>query len=295
MYVVTGATGNTGKVVAEKLLAAGKEVRVIGRSEDRLQELVNKGATPVVGDLNDSRFLQEAFKGAEGVYAMIPPKYDAPDFRDYQREIAENLANAVKANEIPHVVTLSSFGAHLEEGAGVVSGLHPFEKVFNRLEDTHVTHLRAGYFFENFFASIPVIKDQGILGGFPIAGDTKLNMVATSDIGAVAAETLLKKDFEGNNVRFLSNQKTYSLNEAAPILGKAIDQPELSYVAFPAEGARQAMVGMGMSESLADQYIEFSEASSKGLLSGDTGNHPEIHTATSLEDFANYFAVAYKS
>jgi len=294
MYVVTGATGNTGKVVAEKLLAAGKEVKVISRSEDRLIKLKEKGAIPAVGDLGDMNFLKEVFEGAEGVYAMIPPKYDASDFRAYQRTIGSNLTEAIKANEVPYVVTLSSYGAHLEDGAGVVSGLYPFEQGLNQLNKTHVIHLRAGYFFENFYASIPVVKDQNILGGFPIAGDARLNMVFTPDIGHVAAEKLINKDFDGKNAVFLSSEKEYTLEEAASILGKAISKPDLPYVAFPAEGAKQAMVEMGMSESLADQYVEFSKAASEEKLSSDNKNHETINTTTSLEDFSSYFAKAFE-
>ena len=63
MYVITGATGNTGRAVAEILLAAGKPVRVIGRSEDKLKALADKGAETAVGSLEDEGFLVEAFNG----------------------------------------------------------------------------------------------------------------------------------------------------------------------------------------------------------------------------------------
>ena len=67
VYVVTGATGNIGKALAETLLAQNKRVRVIGRSADRLQSLVEKGAEPLVGSLDDAAFLTQAFQGASVV------------------------------------------------------------------------------------------------------------------------------------------------------------------------------------------------------------------------------------
>jgi len=225
----------------------------------------------------------------------FPPKFDAPDLRAYQREVAKHVAEAVKANQAPYVVTLSSYGAHLPDGGGVVSGLYPMEQHINEVEGTHVTHLRAGYFFENFFASIPVVKEQGVLGGFPIAGDAEMDMVWTRDIGNTAADKLLQKNFEGNNVLFLGHERPYSLNQAATILGKAIGKEDLNYVAFPADGAKQAMMGMGFSESLADQYVEFSRAASQGKLMEDNANHPKKNADTSLEDFARIFAKAYKN
>jgi uncharacterized protein YbjT (DUF2867 family) len=292
MYVVSGASGNTGSIVAEQLLEAGKKVKVISRKAENVSKLVEKGAIPVIGDLQDEAFVDEVFSGAEGVYALIPPKFDAQDFRAYQEEVAENISRSLSKNKVSYVVTLSSYGAHLEQGAGVVSGLYPLEQQLNALSDVHVLHLRAGYFYDNFFGSLPVVKQQGVLGGFPIRGDVKMKMVATRDIGTTAAHHLLEKDFSGNQVLFLSHEQTYTLEEAARILGKAIGKDDLSYVAFPADGAKEAMVGMGMSESLADKYVEFSEAVSSGKLyenlAGDTKPTP-----TSLHDFAHIFAGAY--
>lgn len=60
-----------------------------------------------------------------------------------------------------------------------------------------------------------------------------------------------------------------------------------------AEGAKQAMVGMGFSESLANQYVEFSQAASQGKLSDSTENLRKIDTDTSLEDFSSIFARVY--
>lgn len=295
MYVIIGATGNTGKVVADRLLEEGKKVTVISRSKDHLSDLVAKGAISAEGNVEDSAFLKKTLQGAEGLYAMIPPKYDAKDFRAYQKQVGENISKAVAANDVPYVVTLSSFGAHHENGAGVVSGLFPFEQALNSLERTNVVHLRAGYFYENFLASIPVIRQEGVLGGFPIDGDVKLDMVHTSDIGNTAADFLISKDFKGNNTVLLSYGKPYTLKEATGILGKAINKEELPYVAFPAEGARQAMVGMGFSESLADQYVEFSQAASQGKLNDAHENLRKIDTETSLQDFAEIFARAYSN
>ena len=86
MYVITGATGNTGSEVAKKLLAAGGQVRVVGRSAQRLGPLVKKGAEAFVADITDTGALTKAFSGANGVYAMIPPDVSAPDvLAHYQR------------------------------------------------------------------------------------------------------------------------------------------------------------------------------------------------------------------
>src|SRR5690348_6388578 len=107
MYVVTGATGNTGRVIANRLLDAGKKVRVIGRSADRLHPFVERGAEAFVAELSDRAALQKAFTGAEAVYAMIPPNATSQDYRAEQRRVTDALAGAVQSAGVKHVVALS--------------------------------------------------------------------------------------------------------------------------------------------------------------------------------------------
>lgn len=51
MYVVLGASGNTGHVVANNLLASGQKVRVVGRNAAHLQALAAKGAETFIADV----------------------------------------------------------------------------------------------------------------------------------------------------------------------------------------------------------------------------------------------------
>jgi uncharacterized protein YbjT (DUF2867 family) len=110
MYVVTGATGNTGKLIAQALLSKGKKVRIIGRDKVRLQSLVEKGAEVFIGSLGDSAAMTKAFSGAKAVYAMIPPNLSALDNRAYQNTVGDALAKAITAARVSYVVNLSSVG-----------------------------------------------------------------------------------------------------------------------------------------------------------------------------------------
>ena len=91
MYVITGATGQTGNEVAEKLLAKGEQVRVVGRSGKRLEPFVKKGAEAFVADITDTGALTKAFSGAKGVYAMIPPDVSAPDVLAHYQRVRRRL------------------------------------------------------------------------------------------------------------------------------------------------------------------------------------------------------------
>src|SRR5437016_8994179 len=149
IFALTGATGNIGSVLTETLLSRGYQIRAIGRSRERLQPLVDKGAEALVGSLEDAEFLTRAFTGVDAVFAMIPPNLTASDFRAYQNEIGEASAAAIKTAGVKQVVNLSSIAGHLAEGTGPIKGLHDNEKRFNALEDINVVHLRPGFFMEN--------------------------------------------------------------------------------------------------------------------------------------------------
>ena len=99
MYVITGATGNTGSVVAEKLLARGEKVRVIGRDAKRLERFTQKGAEAFVADAADAGALTKAFSGAKAAYEMIPPNIGAPNVRAYQEHVSDALVSAMNGTD----------------------------------------------------------------------------------------------------------------------------------------------------------------------------------------------------
>jgi uncharacterized protein YbjT (DUF2867 family) len=293
MYVITGATGNTGKEIAAALLAAGQKVTVIGRSAERLQPLTTKGAKPAVGSLNDANFLAKAFQGAKAVYALIPPNYAAENFRAYQNRIADALVSAVKQAGVKYVVALSSVGAHLPEKAGVVQGLYDMEQKFNRLQDVHVLYLRPTYFLENLLGQIGMIKQMGIMGS-AMKADLLFPIVATKDIAAVGAKRLLALDFTGKSVQYLLGARDVTNNEIATVMGKAIGKPDLKYVQFPYEDNKNALIGVGFAVSPAEAMVEFIQSMNEGRILRDARRTPENTTPTTLEDFARIFASIYQ-
>src|SRR2546430_14287067 len=108
MYVILGATGNTGSVVARKLLDKGKRVRVVGRDNKKLASIVTRGADAFTADVLDTDALSRAFAGAQGGYTLIPPEMTNPDIRSYQDRVTESIAKALEKRGVPNTVTLSS-------------------------------------------------------------------------------------------------------------------------------------------------------------------------------------------
>jgi uncharacterized protein YbjT (DUF2867 family) len=284
MYVVTGATGNTGRVVANRLLDQGKQVRVIGRNQERLQPFVARGAEASVADVSDQAALTRAFTGAEGVYVMIPPNATSQDFRSEQRRVAKAIAGALESAQVKHAVALSSIGADKESGTGPVAGLHEFEEILNRVARLNVLHLRAGYFMENTLGQAEAIRKMGYAVG-PLRGDLKLPMIATSDIGNKAAELLLALDFKGKQTRELLGQRDLSMDEAASIIGKAIDKPDLKYVQLPNEQIQPVFLQLGMSPNVAGLILEMAAGLNSGHMRALEPRTKENTTPTSFETF----------
>ena len=294
MYIVTGATGNTGSVVAEKLLARGEKVRAVGRDAKRLEPLTRKGAEAFVADLTDAAALSKAFSGAKAVYAMIPPDMSSPDYRAYQERVSDALATAITKSGVSHAVVLSSFGADKADKTGPVAGLHSLEKKLDAIAGLNALYLRAGYFMENVLPQVGVIQSYGMIGG-PVRPDLALPLIATHDISAVAAEALLKLDFDGKRSRELQGPRDVTYLEVAKIVGAAIGKPDLTYSQMPAAQLKPALLQMGMSPNMADLLFEMADALNSGHMKALEPRSPKNTTPTTFESFvAEVFVPAYR-
>jgi len=292
MIVVTGATGNIGSKVTDILLLQGQQVRVVGRSADKLRGLENKGAEAAAGDLKDTGFLTGAFTGADAAFAMIPPHYTAADFRAYQNVVGAGIAAAIQQSGLKYVVNLSSQGGNLPEGTGPIKGLHDQEERLNKLDGVNILTIRPTYFMENLLMNIPLIKKMNIAGS-AIRGDQKFAMIATRDIAAFVAERLMKRDFSGKSVRDLLGQRDISMNEAFSVIGRKINKPDLKYVQFPYEEAEKGLTNGGLSADVSKLFIEMSRALNEGLFAVNVPRTADNTTATSIEEFADIFAAIY--
>jgi uncharacterized protein YbjT (DUF2867 family) len=291
MIAVMGATGNTGGRVAETLIARGERVRVIARDAGKLEPLRDKGAEVAAGEATDASFLARAFEGAEAAYTLLPPDLHAQDMRAFQDRIGEATAAGLKKAGVQRVVFLSSQGGDLPSGTGPIAGLHAQEERLRAL-GMDLLILRPGYFLENLYANIPLIKGQGINGG-AIAPDLRMAMIHTRDIADAAAAALLGRDFKAVVVRDLLGERDLTMAEVTRVLGSRIGRPDLAYVQFPYEGFRQALVQAGLSADVAAGYAEMSEAFNTGRIK-PAPRTPANTTPTSVEAFAEEFARAYR-
>jgi uncharacterized protein YbjT (DUF2867 family) len=294
MHVVIGASGNTGHVVATKLLAQGQKVRVVGRNSAHLQALTSKGAEPFIADATDASALAKAFHGADSAYVMIPPNITSKDPLGYANRVSDAIAAALQKSGTKNVVALSSIGAEMPSGSGPVVGLHHLEQKLNQISSANVLFLRAGYFMENTLPQANAIRQMGSVAS-PLRPDLKLPLIATNDIGSAAAEALLNPTIHGKQTRELLGQRDISYNDVATIIGQAIGKPELKYIQAPDDQFRGALVHMGMSEQMANLLLEMCQSLNAGKMRAHETRNAQNTTPTSYESFvAEVFVPAYK-
>jgi uncharacterized protein YbjT (DUF2867 family) len=294
MYTVLGATGHIGSVIAKKLLEKGEKVRVVGRNTARLQPLVQKGAEAFIGDVNDAEALGRAFQDARAAFLMLPPGMTSPDYRAEQERESDALTTAVRNSGLRYAVDLSSIGAHAPSGTGPISGLHRTEEKLNAIEKLNVLHLRPAFFFENHLSAISMIQMMGLNGG-ALKGDLQIPMIGTKDIGAYAAERLLKLDFNGKQTRNLLGERDLSMNEVTAVIARALNKPELRYAQFPYEQVEKVLVQMGTPAKSASYFTEMFQGFNEGIVVATEPRSAENTTPTSIESFVkDVFVPAYQ-
>ncbi len=284
MIVITGASGNIGSKLTVLLLSQGQRVRCVARRADKMKELEAKGAEISACSLEDTASLIKAFNGADAVFAMIPPNYSAPDFRAYQNVIGASIAEAIQKSSVNYIVNLSSQGAHLHDKTGPIKGLHDQEGRLNKLSGVNILHIRPTYFMENLLANIEMIKAMNMMGS-SIRGDLPIPMIATKDIAKFTAERLRKKDFSGVSLKDLLGQRDISMNEAATIITKKANRPNVKYTQFSYEDTEKALLGMGCSTDVAKLFVEMTKAINERVIM-NIPRTEENTTETSFEEFA---------
>lgn len=242
MYAITAITGRVGGALADRLLEQGHPVRAIVRDEAKGAPWAARGAEVALADADDADALTAALAGAEGVFLLLPPNFDpAPDFSDVKARIAVFRA-ALQRAKPGKAVVLSTIGADAME-PNLLTALRLLEEALADI-DLPITFLRAAWFMENAQWDVAAARDSGVIDSHLQPLDRKIAMIATDDVGRVAAHLLLE-DWAGHRIVELEAPQRVSPQDIAAALGKAIGHP-VQVQAVPKEDWEGSFRAQGM-------------------------------------------------
>jgi NAD(P)H dehydrogenase (quinone) len=272
MFAITGITGNVGGEVARNLLAAGQPVRAVARDLGRCQPWIERGCEAAQADINDAGSLTAAFQGAEGVFILVPPNFDpSPAFQEASAT-ATALRTALKASSPARVVYLSTIGAQADQ----INLLSQHRMIEDALRDLPIpiTFLRPAWFMENSSWEVPPAR-AGVIPSFLQPLDKPVPMVATADVGRVAAGLLQKTDrpvveLEGPH-RVTPNQiaATFARLLGHPVRMEAVPRETWESL-FKSQGMKNPNPRMRMLDGFNEGWIEFEGDSRKGTVELET-------------------------
>jgi NAD(P)H dehydrogenase (quinone) len=275
MYAVIGVTGNVGGAAARALLAGGQSVRAVVRNPEKGQIWKDQGCEIAFATIEDEASLTLAFQGAEAVFVLVPSNFDpSPGFSEAQ-EIGKALHSAVAAARPKRVVYLSTIGAQARE-MNLLTQHSIIEKAIGDLS-IPITFLRPAWFMENCSWDVAPARETGVVPSFLQPLDKPVPMVATADIGKLAAG-LLREKWEGQRVIELEGPTRVTPNQIATTLAKLLGKPvrmkavprESWDPLFRSQGVKNPVPRIRMLDGFNENWIEFERGragSQKGITS----------------------------
>jgi NAD(P)H dehydrogenase (quinone) len=280
MYAVTGITGQVGGGVARTLLDAGLSVRAVVRDAAKGVVWKERGCEIVLAEMNDAAALTAAFTRVDGVFVLIPSNFDPmPGFPEV-RAVITALRTAIEAAKPPKIVCLSTIGAQATQ-PNLLSQLGLVEHALGTLP-VPVCFLRAAWFMENAAWDVAPARDLGVVPSFLQPLDKPVPMVATTDIGHLAA-ALLQERWTGRRVVELEGPRRVTPNQTAEAFTKILGRPVRMEAVprntweglFASQGTKNTTPRAQMLDGFNEGWIEF-ENGEQGSLKGQTEIEPVL-------------------
>ena len=290
--VITGSLGHIGNPLATALIQKGHAVTVVSSKPEKRAAIEALGATAAIGALQDADFLTDTFEGADAVYAMVPPNPGVPDIRAYYLQIGNNYVRAIRKTGVRRVVFLSSMGADLDKGTGIVLGAHDVEGILGGLSGVALTVLRPGYFYYNLYSYVGQIRGVGLISD-NFGGEDTLVMVSPDDIATAAAEELQAAG-SVDRIRYIASDER-TATEVARALGAAIGMPGLKWIICSDTQRLEELEKFGVPPVFAAGLVEMTANIHSGAFYEDYYTQKLAPTGkVKLEDFLREFAAAFK-
>ena len=270
MYAITGITGKVGGVAARALLSWGQRVRAVVRDADKGRFWSELGCEVEIAEMEDAEALTRAFTDVTGVFILPPPNFDPEPGFPEARAVISAVRQALDATRPAKVVCLSTIGAQAAQ-SNLLTQLTLMEEALSTLP-LPVTFLRPAWFMDNVSWDVRQARDQGVISSFLQPLDKAIPMVATADVGRVAAELLLE-DWTGTRVVELEGPERVSQNGIAAALSKALHRPVRAEAVprenwgaiFRAQGMRDPIPRIQMLDGFNEGWIDFQDGGRQAI------------------------------
>lgn len=275
MYAITGISGRVGGAAARELLAAGRNVRAVVRDLDKAVSWCKLGCESAQAELHDADALAAAFAGAEGVFVLPPPDFDPEPGFPAVRERAAAICEALRRAKPQRVVSLSTVGAQAAH-SNLLSQHTLMEQALAELP-MPVCVLRPAWFLDNCVWDIETARDSGRYESYLQPLDRPIAMVASADVGRVAAQ-LLMEPAQHSRVVELEGPRSVSPRDIAAALARALQREVAAHVVprdqwqarFSAQGMKHPEPRMRMLDGFNEGWIDF-ESAPPSRYRGQTG------------------------
>jgi uncharacterized protein YbjT (DUF2867 family) len=274
MNVITGITGQVGGALANALLKEGKPVRAVVRDGKKGAVWAARGCEIALATMTDADALAHAFEGAEAVFILPPPEFDpAPGFPE-AREVIDTIVAAVARSKPRRIVCLSTIGAQATQN-NLLTQRSLLEEAL-RKQAIPVTFLRPGWFMENCAWDVDSARNEGIVRSFLQPLDRAIPMIATDDIGELAAK-LMQERWPGVRIVELEGPGRTSPDDIAAAFAQVLGKPVRAQAVardtwealFVSQGMKHPMPRIQMLDGFNEGWIDF-EGQREHIVKGTT-------------------------
>jgi uncharacterized protein YbjT (DUF2867 family) len=281
MIVVTTPTGSIGQQVLENLLNSGETIRVIARDPSRLPAKARERVEVIQGSHGDIDVVNKAFKGADAVFWLVPPDFQAQSVEAAYLDFTRPACKAIKNQGVARVVGVSALGRGWPKNAGLVTVSLAMDDL---IASTGVSYraLTMPSFMDNILNQVEPIKNQGMFFS-PISGDRKLPTCATRDIAAAAAKLLVDTSWSGKGSVAVLGPEDLSFNDMAKIVSDVLGKP-VRFQQIPFDAFKARLTGQGMSEAMAQGMVGMMVAKNERMDNAEPRT-PQNTTPTSFRQW----------
>ena len=252
--VVTGATGQLGRLVVEALLQRGvpaEQIIATGRRTEVLGDLADRGVVVRRTDFNDEASLPEAFAGADKLL-LVSGSQAGQRVRQHA-----NAINAAKAAG----VRLIAYTSGVRADTSTLLAMQDHRATEQLLAEAGVPHalLRNCWYLENYTGQLPVYLERGIVGA---AGTGKVSAAIRADYAGAAAAVLAGEGHAG--AVYELGGEPFTIAELAEVISVATGRT-VTYTDLPPEQYQAVLVAAGLPEEMAAMVAD----SDRGVAAGE--------------------------